>query len=198
MPLSLAGLLPPIHSTEDSIPALHEESAVLDPQDQPKPLSILPAQEMHRRRHEQRCGRRAADAVALCKRAGECTLSGPQVNGRRAPSLRHAPRRAHRTAPPHRTAPRRTAPHRAARHSATVKAEKGTGNETAHGAGPAALLERGQGPAQSLLTARGARPLPALRGERPPPHVKFKGGAARAAAQCEGVRPVYRSSALSE
>ncbi|CAH4029630.1 unnamed protein product [Pieris brassicae] len=47
-----------------------------------------------------------------------------------------------------------------------------------------------QGPARSLLTA------PLRRSHRSPSLLKFKVGTARAAAQCEGVRPAHRSSAL--
>lgn len=50
----LAGLLPPVDPAEDPVPPVHEEPAMRDPESQPQPMSVLQAQEVHRRRHESR------------------------------------------------------------------------------------------------------------------------------------------------
>ena len=47
-----AGILPAVNPAEDPVPTMHKESAVCDPKGEQEPVSVLPPQEMHRRRHE--------------------------------------------------------------------------------------------------------------------------------------------------
>ena len=49
-----SGLLPPLDPAEDSVSALHQESAVRHIAHQPEPLPVLPPQEVHLGRNEQR------------------------------------------------------------------------------------------------------------------------------------------------
>ena len=49
-----SGLLPPLDPAEDSVSALHQESAVRHIAHQPEPVPVLPPQEVHLGRHEQR------------------------------------------------------------------------------------------------------------------------------------------------
>ena len=49
---NFAGILPAVNPAEDPVSTMHEEPAVCDPEGEQEPVSVLPPQEMHRRRHE--------------------------------------------------------------------------------------------------------------------------------------------------
>ena len=51
---TFAGILPSVNPAENPVPTMHEEPAVRDPEGEQKPVSVLQAQEVHRRWHESR------------------------------------------------------------------------------------------------------------------------------------------------
>ena len=49
---SLSGLFSPFNSAENPVSSLHKKSTVQHPENQPKSLPVLQAEEMYRRRNE--------------------------------------------------------------------------------------------------------------------------------------------------
>ena len=52
--LLISGILPSVHPTKDQLQTMHQEPAVQHPENQPEPMSVLQAQEVHGCGNEQR------------------------------------------------------------------------------------------------------------------------------------------------